>query len=135
MSVAKGASLNSYLIVFLGAGVGGALRHGVNVAAARLFGTGFPWGTLGVNIFGGFAMGVLAGWLALKAGEGWTQHLRLFLATGLLGGFTTFSAFSLDTMLLWERGQAGLAAGYVLASVVLSIAGLVAGLAIVRIAT
>ena len=63
MSEAKGASLNSYLIVFFGAGIGGALRHGVNVAAARLFGTGFPWGTLGVNIVGGFAMGVLAGWL------------------------------------------------------------------------
>jgi fluoride exporter len=123
------------LIVFLGAGIGGALRHAVNVAAARLLGAGFPWGTLSVNVVGGFAMGLLAGWLALKAGEAWTQPVRLLLATGILGGFTTFSAFSLDVMLLWERGQAGLAATYILASVALSIAGLVGGLALVRIAT
>ena len=77
-------------------------------------------------------MGVLAAWLAFRAGEGWSQPLRLFLATGILGGFTTFSAFSLDAVLIWERGEAGLAAAYVAASVVLSIAGLVAGLALVR---
>jgi CrcB protein len=134
MSAEKGASLN-YLIVFVGAGIGGALRHGVNVLAARLLGTGFPWGTLAVNVIGGFVMGVLAGWLALKAGEGWTQGLRLFAATGILGGFTTFSAFSLDTMMLWERGQAGLAAAYILVSVVLSVGGLVGGLAVVRMAS
>ncbi|HEX2724451.1 MAG TPA: fluoride efflux transporter CrcB [Beijerinckiaceae bacterium] len=127
--------MNGYVLVFLGAGLGGALRHGVNVAAARLVGTDFPWGTLGVNVIGGFAMGVLAGWLALKAGEGWTQGVRLFVATGILGGFTTFSAFSLDTILLWERGQAGLAAAYIIGSVALSIGGLVGGLALVRLAT
>lgn len=121
--------------MFVGAGIGGALRHGVNVLAARLLGTGFPWGTLAVNVIGGFAMGALAGWLALKAGEGWTQHMRLFAATGILGGFTTFSAFSLDTMLLWERGQAGLAGAYIVVSVLLSVGGLVGGLAVVRMAT
>jgi CrcB protein len=93
-----------------------------------------------VNIVGSFAMGVLVAWLALKADiAGWPgtifgsgQNLRLFLATGVLGGFTTFSAFSLDAMLLWERGETGLAALYVLGSVVLSLAGLVGGLALVR---
>lgn len=127
--------MNSYLLVFLGAGIGGALRHGVNIGATRVLGTGFPWGTLTVNVVGGFAMGVLAGWLALKAGEGWTQSVRLFLATGILGGFTTFSAFSLDAVVLWQRGEAGAATAYVLASVVLSIVGLLAGLFVVRVLT
>jgi CrcB protein len=85
-----------------------------------------------VNILGSFIMGALAGWLAFKAGEGWSQPLRLFLTTGILGGFTTFSAFSLDAVLIWERGQNGLAATYVAASVLLSIAGLVAGLGLAR---
>jgi fluoride exporter len=125
----------SYLLVFLCAGIGGALRHGVNVGCARLCGTGFPWGTLTVNILGSFIMGALAGWLAFKAGEGWSQPLRLFLTTGILGGFTTFSAFSLDAVLIWERGQNGLAATYVAASVLLSIAGLVAGLGLARTIT
>ena len=124
--------MTSYLIVFLGAGIGGALRHGVNVGCARYCGTAFPWGTLTVNVFGSFIMGVLAGWLAFKAGEGWSQRLRLFLTTGILGGFTTFSAFSLDAMLIWERGQIGLATAYVGASVLLSIAGLAFGLGAVR---
>lgn len=124
--------MKAYLFVFLGAGIGGALRHGVNVGCARLCGTAFPWGTLTVNVVGSFLMGLIAAWLAFKAGEGWSQPLRLFLTTGILGGFTTFSAFSLDSVLIWERGQAGLAAAYVVASVVLSVAGLLAGLALVR---
>lgn len=127
--------MQTYFLVFLGAGIGGALRHGVNLGAARLFGAGFPWHTLTVNILGGFAMGVLAGWLALKAGAEWTQPLRLFVATGILGGFTTFSAFSLDAVLLWERGAAGAAIAYVLASVALSVGGLVAGLFVMRVLT
>ena len=124
--------MSSYLLVFLGAGIGGALRHGVNVGCARMCGTAFPWGTLTVNVVGSFIMGAIAAWLAAKAGEGWSQPLRLFLTTGILGGFTTFSAFSLDAVQIWERGQIGLAATYVTASVLLSIAGLVAGLALVR---
>lgn len=125
----------NYLLVFLGAGIGGAFRHGVNMAAARLLGTGFPWGTLTVNVVGGFAMGVLAEWLALRAGAGWTQHMRLFLTTGILGGFTTFSAFSLDAVLLWERGAPSLALTYVTVSVALSIAGLIGGLVLIRALT
>ena len=127
--------MTSYLLVFLGAGIGGALRHGVNVGCARLCGTAFPWGTLTVNVLGSVIMGALAGWLAFKAGEAWSQPLRLFLTTGILGGFTTFSAFSLDAVLIWERGQSGLAATYVAASVLLSIAGLVAGLGLARTIT
>jgi fluoride exporter len=127
--------MQGFVLVFLGAGIGGAMRHGVNIAAARVLGTGFPWGTLAVNVVGGFAMGVLAGWLALKAGETWEQSVRLFVATGILGGFTTFSAFSLDAVLLWERGQTAAVVAYVLASVALSIVALVAGLWIVRVLT
>ena len=104
-----------YLIVFIGAGIGGAVRHGVNVAATRQFGFGFPFGTLIVNIVGSFAMGLLAGYFAFRPGI--NQHMRLFLTTGILGGFTTFSAFSLDTALLVERHSYGLAAGYVVGSV------------------
>ena len=91
--------------MFLGAGIGGALRHGVNVGAARLFGYGFPFGTLIVNVAGSFLMGLLAGYFAFRPGIG--QHVRLFLTTGILGGFTTFSAFSLDAALLVERHAYG----------------------------
>lgn len=120
----------AYLIVFLGGGLGAALRHGVNIATARSLGTGFPFGTLTVNVVGSLAMGVLAAYFAFKGDA--TQHWRLFFTTGLLGGFTTFSAFSLDAALLYERGQVGLAALYVAVSVVVAIAGLFAGLALVR---
>lgn len=122
--------LQGFLVVFAGAGIGGALRHGVNLGALRLCGAGFPAGTLAINVAGSLAMGLVAGWFALRgdASPAW----RLFLATGILGGFTTFSAFSLDAVLLWERGAAGPALLYVLASVVLSILGLAAGLAIIR---
>lgn len=78
----------AYTIVFVGAGIGGALRHGVNVAAARLFGYGFPLGTIMANVIGAFLMGLLAGYFAFRTGI--SQHVRLFLTTGLLGGFTTF---------------------------------------------
>jgi CrcB protein len=119
-----------YLIVFIGAGIGGALRHGVNVGAARLFGYGFPFGTMIVNIIGSFLMGLFAGYFAFRPGI--EQHVRLFLTTGILGGFTTFSAFSLDTALLVERHSYGLAAGYAVGSVVASISALFFGLALFR---
>jgi len=119
-----------YLIVFLGAGVGGALRHGVNVGSARLFGYGFPFGTLIVNVVGSFLMGLLAGYFAFRPGIG--QHVRLFLTTGILGGFTTFSAFSLDSALLIERHAYGLAAGYMVGSVAASASALFLGLAVFR---
>jgi CrcB protein len=97
---------------------------------ARLVGTSFPFATLFENVSGSLVMGALVAYLAFK-GEA-SQHLRLLLATGILGGYTTFSAFSLDAILLYERGELGLAALYVAASVSLSIAGLFAGLWIVR---
>lgn len=127
--------MNATILVFVGAGIGGALRHAVNSACLRWCGPEFPVGTMLVNIAGSLAMGLLAGYFTFRAGESWTQSARLFATTGLLGGFTTFSAFSLDAVLLWERGQAGLAAFYVLGSVILSLAGLVAGLALVRAMT
>jgi fluoride exporter len=119
-----------YLIVFIGAGIGGALRHGVNVGAAKLFGYGFPFGTFIVNVLGSFLMGLLAGYFAYRAGV--PQHMRLFLTTGILGGFTTFSAFSLDAALLVERHSFGLAAGYVVGSVAAGVAALFLGLAVFR---
>ena len=119
-----------YLFVFVGAGIGGALRHGVNLAAARLFGAGVPAGTFVVNVLGSFVMGLLAGYFAYRTGI--NQHVRLFLTTGILGGFTTFSTFSLDTALLVERHAFALAAGYVIGSVGLGLAGLFFGLALFR---
>lgn len=127
--------MKAYLIVFLGAGVGGALRHGVNVGCGRLCGTEFPWGILVINVTGCLVMGLIAGWLAFKAQMSWSQDMRLFLTTGVLGGYTTFSAFSLDFATLWERGAHSLAIAYVLASVVLSLAAVFLGLAIVRMAS
>ncbi|OYW58546.1 MAG: protein CrcB [Bosea sp. 12-68-7] len=124
--------MTSTLLVFVGAGLGGVLRHGINLVSPRWFGTGFPAGTLLINILGSALMGLIAGWLAFKTEAGWSQHARLFLTTGILGGFTTFSAFSLDAVLLWERGESGLAVAYVLGSVILSLAALLAGLALVR---
>ncbi|WP_225707245.1 fluoride efflux transporter CrcB [Bradyrhizobium cenepequi] len=120
----------SYFLVFFGGGLGAMLRHFVNLACARGFGTAFPYGTFIINITGSTVMGLIAGYLAFK-GEA-SQLWRLFLMTGVLGGYTTFSAFSLDTALLYERGELALAAFYVLGSVALSIAGLFAGLALVR---
>ena len=120
----------TYLVVFLGGGLGAALRHGINILTARLFGTHFPYGTFAVNVTGSLIMGLLAAWFAFKGGG--SQHWRLFLTTGVLGGYTTFSSFSLDTALLYERGELALAAAYVVASVVLSILGLFAGLWLVR---
>ena len=119
-----------YLVIFLGGGIGAALRHGVNLAAARFLGANFPWGTLTVNVVGSLAMGLIAAWFAFKGDA--SQPLRLFLTTGVLGGFTTFSAFSLDAVLLYERGAWGAAAVYVLGSAVLSILALLAGLMLVR---
>ena len=122
------------LLIAAGGALGAVARYGVGVWAVRLFpATQWPWGTLAVNIVGGLLMGLLAGWLALKAGTGVDhERLRLLLGVGLLGGFTTFSAFSLETALMIERRQMGLAAGYVSLSVVLSVAALFAGLMIAR---
>ncbi len=120
------------LLVAAGGAIGAGGRHLVNVGAARAFGVNFPWGTAIVNVTGSLLMGLLAGWFALRAGQEWSQQLRLFLTTGILGGFTTFSAFSLDAGLLIEKHAYGPAAAYVLGSVVLSILGLFAGLWLIR---
>lgn len=119
-----------FLIVFLGGGIGAALRHGVNLIMSRVAGGGYPFATLFENVSGSFLMGAIAAWFAFKGDA--SQSWRLFLTTGILGGYTTFSAFSLDAALLYERGVLGLAALYILGSVVLSLAGLFAGLALVR---
>jgi CrcB protein len=123
--------VGGFAIVFLGGGLGAALRHGVNLLSARLFGTAFPWHTLIENVSGSLVMGVLAGYFAFKGGEA-SQAWRLFLTTGILGGYTTFSAYSLDAALLYERGEVAQAALYVVASAALAIGGLFAGLALVR---
>ena len=119
-------------LVMLGGALGAGARHLVGRLTLALFGAGFPWGTLAVNLIGGLAMGLLAGSvLRLGAsGEAW----RLFLGVGVLGGFTTFSSFSLDVVTLAERGAIALALGYALLSVVGAIAALVAGLALARTA-
>ena len=120
----------NYLLVFIGGGLGSSLRHTVNVVCARLLGTAFPYHTFIINITGSTVMGLIAGYLAFKGDA--SQSWRLFLMTGILGGYTTFSAFSLDAGLLYERGEVGMALLYVIGSVGLSIAGLFAGLALVR---
>jgi CrcB protein len=123
-------SAMNYLLVFIGGGLGSTLRHIINIVSPRVLGTGFPYHTFIINITGSIVMGLIAGYLAFK-GEA-AQPWRLFLMTGILGGYTTFSAFSLDAALLYERGEIGLALFYVVGSVVFSIAGLFAGLALVR---
>ena len=118
-----------YFIVFLGAGIGGALRHGVNVWAVRVFGHDVPFGTLIVNVLGSFLMGLFVGFFAYRAGLV-PQHMRFFLTTGLLGGFTTFSAFSLDAALLFERHSHSMAMSYIVGSVFASLVALFLGLAL-----
>lgn len=103
----------------------------MSLATLRWFGPGFPVGTLTVNVVGSLIMGLFIGWLVHQETP-FTQPLRYFVATGFLGGFTTFSAFSLDTSILWERGDTVLALVYILASVVLSIVAVFAGLLIMR---
>ncbi len=114
------------VLVFLGGGLGAAGRHLVGLAALRQFGPGFPFGTLIVNVVGSLLIGVIIGWLARRGVSG--SDWRLFLTTGMLGGFTTFSAFSLDVANMWERGDLGTAAFYVGSSVIVSVLAVFAGL-------
>ncbi len=118
--------MNHLWLVALGGAIGASLRHLAGMAALRYLGPGFPWGTLGVNIVGSLAMGALIAGLVRATGVG--QELRLFLATGVLGGFTTFSAFSLDVVTLYQRGALAAAVAYGASSVFLSIAALFMGL-------
>ncbi len=116
--------------VWIAIGAGGALgamaRHGVGLVAMRALGPNFPWGTLGVNVIGSFAMGLFIAWLALR--EPQPSVLRAFVAVGVLGGFTTFSAFALEAVTLFRDRSLNIAALYVIASLALSVGALAAGL-------
>ncbi len=125
--------MQAYLLIFLGAGIGGCLRQAITLLAAKLLGTHFPWGTFAINITGSTVIGLLAGFLAFHVGEAWTQQARLFALTGILGGYTTFSSFSLDAAMLFERGEYMLSASYVGGSVALALIGVFAGLALMRV--
>ncbi|MEM7069045.1 MAG: fluoride efflux transporter CrcB [Pseudomonadota bacterium] len=118
--------MTNLLFVALGGAIGASLRHLSGMAALRLLGPGFPWGTLIVNVLGSLIMGLFIAWMVKRTGI--SNEIRLFVATGILGGFTTFSAFSLDVANLFEQGEMTSAAGYILASVSLSVAAVFAGL-------
>ncbi|SDA95470.1 fluoride efflux transporter CrcB [Mesorhizobium qingshengii] len=117
------------LLVVLGGGIGAGIRHLASMGALRLIGPNFPWGTMAINILGSFAMGLFIAALSRRGGS---NELRLFVATGIFGGFTTFSAFSLDFATLWERGATLPAFGYALASVTGAIFALFFGLWLAR---
>jgi CrcB protein len=117
------------LFVAVGGAIGAGARHLTNAGALRLIGPNYPWGTMAINIVGSFAMGLFIAFLARRGGS---SELRLFVATGVLGGFTTFSAFSLDFATLWERGATLPAFGYALASVIGAIIALFLGLWLAR---
>jgi fluoride exporter len=119
-----------YLIVFLGGGFGSAARHGVNVFSAQYLGTRYPIGTFCINVLGSLLIGILAEGFALKTNL--PMSMRLFLITGILGGFTTFSAFSLEIGLLYERGELFAATTYAIASVTCGVIALFAGMALIR---
>jgi CrcB protein len=122
--------LRMLLAVAAGGAIGSVARYLVGIGSTRLFGLGFPWGTLLINVAGSFLIGAFVELFALK----WDlpQEARVFLTVGICGGFTTFSTFSLDAYVLMERGNGWLAAGYVVGSVVLSIGALIAALHVVR---
>lgn len=119
--------MNGVFLVALGGALGASLRYGVGLAAARVMSGDWPWGTFVANVLGSLAMGVLFGWLTFKLGEGGEQA-RLLIGTGLLGGFTTFSAFSLEAANMMRAGDMGQAAGYILVSVIAGVAALFFGL-------
>jgi CrcB protein len=121
--------VEAFVLVFFGGGLGAAIRHAVNLSFGKLFG-GFPFATLFENVSGSFLMGLLAGYFAFKSGA--SQHIRLFLTTGILGGYTTFSTFSLDAALLWERDHYSRAALYVALSILGTLGGIALGLALMR---
>lgn len=120
--------VRTFLMIALGGALGASARHAANLVVQRLLGPGFPWATLVVNVLGSLVMGMLVIWFAERG----TMRFAPFLTVGLLGGFTTFSTFSLDAVALWQRGDQLAATGYVAASVVLSLAALLAGMMLAR---
>ena len=120
-----------FLLVFLGGGLGSALRHGTTLLAARWLGTQYPLGTLCINVLGSFAMGVVVEYWAAKSGL--SPQARLFLTTGVIGGFTTFSTFALEVAVLQSRGEMLAAGLYVAGSLVLGVGALYAGMVLVRV--
>ncbi|NML73721.1 fluoride efflux transporter CrcB [Rhizobium sp. S-51] len=122
--------MNQILLVALGGAVGSVCRYLVGVGALRLLGPSFPWGTLVVNVAGSFAIGVLAELIVARYGA--SAELRLLLITGFLGGFTTFSAFALDAVTLFERGATVAGFAYLVLSIGASIAAAVAGIGLMR---
>ncbi|WP_454745774.1 fluoride efflux transporter CrcB [Ciceribacter selenitireducens] len=118
------------LLVALGGAVGSVCRYLVGVGALRLMGPAFPWGTLAVNVAGSFAIGILAELIVVRFGA--STELRLLLITGFLGGFTTFSAFALDAVTLFERGASPAAVTYLILSIGASIAAAIAGIGLMR---
>ena len=122
--------MNSFLLVAVGGAIGASARHGVSLLALRTLGPGWPWGTFAANLIGSFLMGCLIGWLAFKVDGG--RDMRLLLGTGILGGFTTFSAFSLETFQMIERKAHLQAASYALGSIVAGVLCLLVGLALAR---
>jgi CrcB protein len=124
--------MNSLFLVMAGGAVGAGARHLTGRAMAQALGTGWPWGTLTVNLVGGLLMGLLVGVLARSANAG-GETWRLLLGVGVLGGYTTFSSFALDVVGMIERGALVAALGYVLLSVIGAVVALFAGLAIVRV--
>jgi CrcB protein len=125
--------MQSYLLVGIGGGLGAVLRFAVSGVVGRWWSAGFPLATFLINVSGSLAMGVLVGVLA-RTLPAWQEEARLFVAVGVLGGFTTFSAFSLDTVTLIERGELGTAAAYALLSVAGAVLGLYVGLVLTRAA-
>lgn len=124
--------MTRFLLVAAGGALGSMARYGLGLAAARLApGAVWPWGTFAANLLGGLVMGLLVGWLALRGGAS-QEAIRVFAAVGVLGGFTTFSAFSLETVLMVERRQYAMAAAYVGLSVLLACGALLVGLIAAR---
>lgn len=122
--------LSNFLIVGIGGAIGSMMRHGAGLLFLKAGWTNFPWSTLTINLLGSFCIGLIVGWLADV--QNWSEEIRLFAVVGILGSFTTFSAFSLESVLLFERGQYLYAAFYVAASVILSIATTFLGLFLIR---
>lgn len=123
--------MDKLLLVFVGGGIGSVARYLLGVSATRSLGFGWPYGTFAANVLGGFAMGFLVSWLAHRGGAD-QERWRVLIGVGVLGGFTTFSTFSLETALMIQRRDYGQAAGYAAASVIMAIGGLFLGLLAAR---